>query len=237
VKPFTKKNALPAHRSRNVKEIYLMKLFVTIGVVILTSLSFSGLAHGEEGKEAVQLPPVVVTAPPQVPERLYTEEQAKEEIDRTPGGIALVGSQKIQESLGTALQDTLTAVPGVMIQPRFGYVADESRLSIRGSGLRNNYHLRGVTLLLDGFPLNYADGFGEFEAAEMLAAKRIEVYKGANALRFGVNSLGGAINLVTRTGEDNSLLETRSEGGSFGFMKHRVATGQVYGMDTVTTAN
>jgi iron complex outermembrane recepter protein len=116
-----------------------------------------------------------------------------------------------------------------MIRPRFGNVADESQISIRGSGLRNNYHLRGVTLLLDGFPLNNADGFGDFEAAELLATKRIEVYKGANALRFGVNTLGGAINLVTRTGEDNGLFEMRSEGGSFGFMKHQLATGQVYG--------
>jgi cation efflux family protein len=70
-------------------------------------------------------------------------------------------------------------------------------------------------------PLNNADGFGDFEAAELLATKRVEVYKGANALRFGVNSLGGAINLVTRTGEDNRPFELRSEGGSFGYNQTR----------------
>jgi len=69
--------------------------------------------------------------------------------------------------------------------------------------------------------LNNADGFGDFEAAELLATKRVEVYKGANALRFGVNSLGGAINLVTRMGEDNRPFELRSEGGSFGYNQTR----------------
>ena len=62
-----------------------------------------------------------------------------------------------------------------------------------------------------------------------LATKYIEVYRGANALRFGANTLGGAINLVTKTGYDAGLLELRSEAGSFGFLKNQLATGQVYG--------
>ncbi len=189
-----------------------MKPSVAVSVCVLATTLWFSLAHSEEQKGVVQLPTVTVESTPEAPERTRGESQARKELQRTPGGVALVGSQEIKESLGTALQSVLDFVPGVMIQPRFGYVADESRISIRGSGLRNNYHLRGLTLLLDGFPLNYADGFGEFEAAEILAAKRIEVYKGANALRFGVNSLGGAINLVTRTGEDNGRFEMRSEG-------------------------
>jgi len=48
-------------------------------------------------------------------------------------------------------------------------------------------------------------------------------------LRFGANSLGGAINLVTKTGYDAGLLELRSEAGSFDFFKNYVASGQVRG--------
>src|SRR6266705_5524159 len=106
---------------------------------------------------------------------------------------------------------------------------DTRRELERGSGLRNNFHLRGVNVLLDGFPYGNADGFSDFESLELLATKYIEVYKGANALRFGANSLGGAINLVTKTGYDASLLELCSEAGSFGFLKNYLATGQVYG--------
>lgn len=56
-----------------------------------------------------------------------------------------------------------------------------------------------------------------------------EVYKGANALRFGGYTLGGAINYVSKTGYDAPLIELRSEAGSFGFFKNYVGTGQVYG--------
>lgn len=206
-----------------------------VGLCVVVIIFCPNFVRGQNAQnqdapqDIIQLPPVVVEAERETQERLYSEEKARQEIQRTPGGVALIGAQEISESRGTALQDVLDFVPGMMIRPRFGNVADESQISIRGSGLRNNFHLRGLTLLLDGFPLNNADGFSDFEAAELLATKRVEVYKGANALRFGVNSLGGAINLVTRTGEDNGLLELRSEGGSFGFMKHQLATGQVYG--------
>ena len=145
-----------------------------------------------------------------------------------PGGTEVVGQQKIEESRGANLKDVLDFVPGVFVRPRFG-AADESQISIRGSGLRNNFHLRGVNVLIDGFPYGNADGFGDFESLELLTTKRIEVYKGANALRFGGYTLGGAINLVTKTGYDAGLIELRSEAGSFGFLKNYVGTGQVYG--------
>jgi iron complex outermembrane receptor protein len=145
-----------------------------------------------------------------------------------PGGTEVVGQEKIEQSRGANLKDALDFVPGVFVQPRFG-AADESQISIRGSGLRSNFHLRGLNVLIDGFPYGNADGFGDFESLELLTAKRLEVYKGANALRFGGYTLGGAINYVTKTGYDTPLIELRSEAGSFGFLKNYVGTGQVYG--------
>ena len=76
------------------------------------------------------------------------------------------------------------------------------RLSIRGSGLSRNFHLRGVQLYMDGIPINTADGYGDFQEIDPTAYKYVEVWKGANALQFGANSLGGAINFVMPTGRD-----------------------------------
>jgi iron complex outermembrane receptor protein len=174
------------------------------------------------------LTPVIVESPRVVPERRQTEEQAREEIQRVPGGVQLIPRQQIEQSRASNLQDVLEFTPGIMIRPRFG-AADESQLSIRGSGLRDNFHLRGTNVLLDGFVYGQADGFSDFESLELLATKRIEVYKGANALRFGGFTLGGAVNLVTKTGYDEGLLGIRSEAGSFGFLKNHLATGQAYG--------
>ena len=55
---------------------------------------------------------------------------------------------------------------------------------------------------MDGIPINTADGYGDFQEIDPSAYRYVEVYKGANALRFGANALGGAINFVTPTGRD-----------------------------------
>jgi iron complex outermembrane receptor protein len=199
---------------------------------ILTVVMIVCLSTVYAQQRPTPLPPVVVREAPlpseAIPDRLRSAEDARREIQRVPGGTAVVGSKEIEESRASNLQDALDFVPGVMIRPRFG-AADESQLSIRGSGLRNNFHLRGVNVLIDGFTYGNADGFSDFESLELLSTKYIEVYKGANALRFGANSLGGAINLVTKTGYDAGRLELRSEVGSFDFFKNYIASGQVLG--------
>jgi len=174
------------------------------------------------------LPPVIVEGSRVPDERTRTDTEAREELRRVPGGTGVVGQQAIEQSRAANLKDALDFVPGVFVQPRFG-AADESQISIRGSGLRSNFHLRGLNVLIDGFPYGNADGFSDFESLELLTTKRLEVYKGANALRFGGYTLGGAINFVSKTGYDTPLIELRSAAGSFGFLKNYVGTGQVFG--------
>lgn len=86
-----------------------------------------------------------------------------------------------------------------------------------------------IQLYQDGVPLNVADGGGDFQLIDPTAYQYTEVYKGANALRFGANSLGGAINLVTPTGHDADLLEGRADVGSFGFRRLQASSGGVQG--------
>jgi iron complex outermembrane recepter protein len=202
--------------------------FLTLLVVMLLSLS---AVHAQQ--QPTLLPPVIVRGTPlpsaALPDRLRSEEGARQDIERTPGGAEVVGSKEIEESRAANFKDVLDFVPGVLVRPRFG-AADESQISIRGSSLRNNFHLRGINVLLDGFLYGNADGFSDFESLELLSTKYIEVYKGANALRFGANSLGGAINLVTKTGYDAGLIELRSEAGSYDFFKNYIASGHVLGL-------
>jgi iron complex outermembrane receptor protein len=151
------------------------------------------------------------------------DETARAEIERTPGSVVIVPRQELSQSLAANLKDVFTFTPGVLAQPRYG--SDESQFSIRGSGLRNNYHGRGVNFLVNGIPAMDADGFSDYEALDFLAAQRVEVWKGANALRYGGNTSGGAINLVTQTGKTAAPFEFRVQGGSFGSFQGHVATG------------
>src|SRR5262252_8825037 len=206
----------------------LVRLVVILALVLLSTPAGAQPATGSEPLPT--LPPMVVPAsPPIVPDRTATTEEAREDIERTvPGGAEVIGETTINESLGENLRGVLDFVPGVLIRPRFG-LADESQFSIRGSGLQNNFHNRDVNFLFNSFMYGQADGFSDFESIELMDTKRIEVFKAANALRFGANSIGGAVNFVTKTGYDAAPFEIWSEGGSYGFWKQHLATGLVFG--------
>ncbi len=152
------------------------------------------------------------------------EQEARERLAQVPGGTALVTAARIRESRQANLKDVLGFVPGVYVQPRFG-AADESQLSIRGSGLRNNFHARGVNILINGMPYRNADGFTDFESLDLTTTEAIAVYKGGNALRFGGSTMGGAIDLQTSTGYTAPSLAATAEAGSFGFSKGQIASG------------
>lgn len=142
-----------------------------------------------------------------------TVSEARAAIERTAGGVDVVGADEFAGRYAVSLRDMLGFSPGVLVQPHY---AEEVRLSIRGSGIGRAFHLRGVTLLQDGVPLNRADGNGDFQELDPLAFQHIEVYRGANALRYGSSSLGGAINAVTPSGRTaKSPLTLRLEAGSF----------------------
>jgi iron complex outermembrane receptor protein len=151
-------------------------------------------------------------------------DEARDRLRLVPGAVALVSPEALRESRQANLADALRFTPGVFVQSRFG-AADESQLSIRGSGLRNNFHARGVNLLVNGMPYRNADGFTDFESLELLTTEAIEVHKGGNALRYGGSTLGGAINLVTKTGYTAGPIDAFGEGGSFGFSKAQLSSG------------
>jgi iron complex outermembrane receptor protein len=121
-----------------------------------------------------------------------------------------------------SLRDALAFSPGVYAQPRFG---QEVRLSIRGSGLSRGFHMRGLTLLQNGIPINLADDNGDFQELDPLVLEHIEVYRGANALRFGGSTLGGAVNGVTPTGRSAPGVRVRIDGGSFDTLRGLVSMG------------
>lgn len=170
--------------------------------------------------------PMTSTTPPPIGSE--TAEQARQQIQQTPGGVDVVAAEDYKySSVAATIKDVLEYVPGVFAQPKWG---DDTRLSIRGSGLSRNFHLRGVQLYMDGIPINTSDGYGDFQEIDPTAYKFTEVWKGANALRFGANSLGGAINFVTPTGRDVGGINTAAiDMGSFGYRRFQGSVGGANG--------
>lgn len=203
---------------------FAMKHLLLPVVAVHVGLFLPGHGHAVEAGAAVQLPAVVVEGAAlggELSLTLPTLESARRRIDLTPGGAGIVDAADYKTGRASTLQDALGYAPGVFVQPRFG--AEESRLSIRGSGLQRTFHLRGIKLLQDGVPVNQADGGGDFQALEVLGARYIEVYRGANALAYGSTSLGGAVNFVSPAGRDAPPLQARLEAGSFEYLRGQVS--------------
>ena len=147
-------------------------------------------------------------------ERLDALTAALAEKARRPGNIDVVPLEAYQNRYTATFRDALALTPGVIMQPSGG---EDGRLSVRGSGLAQNVHLRGVEVLLNGVPMNAADGFGDLQEFDLLFASHINVLKGGNAFRVGAATLGGAIEVETLTaGNAATPYGVRLEAGSFG---------------------
>lgn len=191
---------------------------------VVTAACAASIARAQETNT---LPKVVIEGLAEPSLTVPSIVAATENLARVAGGTTLVRGEDIRLGRASTLRDALDFAPGVYVQSRFG--AEEARISIRGSGLQRTFHGRGLKVLQDGTPINLADGSFDMQAIEPLSARYIEVWRGANGLRYGGTTLGGAINFVTPTGYDADPLQGRVEVGSYGYIRSQVSSGTVIG--------
>lgn len=205
--------------------VYLRPVGRSLVVVVITALLLPAFPVSWAAEPAAE-PPMVAMEPVEVHgQKIENIESVRQELARRPGSNILIEEKEIKESRSLNLDDVLRFAPGVRFQSRFG--ADEGQFQIRGTSLRNNFHHRGINILINGIYFGDTDGFSDFESIDLLAYDRIEVYKGANALRYGANTIGGAINFVPRTGYTSSIAQIRGQAGSFGLYMGQVSSGHV----------
>ena len=188
-----------------------MRLLVSAApAALLCVLASPALAQTGPTGPATDLGEVIVTGA-RNPEDPPVVAEARRRLSRTPGAVAVVSAESLESRYAPNLADVLRDVPGVYAQKKWG---GDVRISIRGSGIGQSVHLRGLFVAQDGIPFNQADGFGDVQMVDPLLARFTEVYKGGNALRFGGSLLGGAVNLVTPNGRTSG--ETASVRADFG---------------------
>jgi iron complex outermembrane recepter protein len=152
-----------------------------------------------------------------------TTEDSREELAKTPGGTEVIDSERYLTGRASTMADTFALSPGVVAQSRFG--SDESRISIRGSGLQRTFHGRGIRVLQDGIPINLADGGFDMQSLEPTATDHINIWRGGNALAYGSSTLGGAIDYISRNGRNSPGGLFRIEAGSYDYLRATVAGG------------
>jgi iron complex outermembrane recepter protein len=155
-----------------------------------------------------------------------SEQDARGHAAQTPGGATVKSADRFQEGPARSFGDLLKNTPGLFLESDGTNV---SRVSIRGSGIQADDGPIGIQFLLDGIPMNDAEGEADIDDFNLRAIRFAELFKGANSLDYGAYALGGAINLVPPTGHDAELLKMHIDGGDFGEFAGDVSTGAVKG--------
>ena len=164
-------------------------------------------------EELLRLSPVLVTAPARLPD-------APLPLDHVPGSVQIISGESIRGSGAANLQEYLTRLPGVTINDEQGN-SQQPDVSFRGFQATSVTGVpQGISVFVDGVRVNEPTVEEvNFDLLPLDDIERIEVIRGPTAL-FGRNTLGGALNIITRRGGGTREFEGGIEAGSFGKQKY-----------------
>jgi vitamin B12 transporter len=124
--------------------------------------------------------------------------------------VTVITDKEIEREQKRTLPDVLRTVPGLNIV-QTGGPGGKTSVFMRGS---NSNHTK---VLIDGIDANDPSQDGVFDFGHVLTAdiQRVEVLRGPQSSLYGSDSIGGVINIVTKSGEGPPQFVGRIEGGSF----------------------
>ena len=146
-----------------------------------------------------------------------------------PARISTVSGEAIDAWEPRLLADALATQPGISLYDDLG-TPFKLNLSTRGFNVGPVVGLPpGISVFLDGVRQNEPDAAEvNFDLLPMEHVQRVELLSGSGSL-LGPNSLGGAINLITRRGSGPLEAEAEISGGSFGAYSAEASLGGVSG--------
>jgi outer membrane receptor protein involved in Fe transport len=133
-----------------------------------------------------------------------------------PARAEIIGRDELRAGRARLLTDALATQAGISLYDDLGS-RFKTTLVTRGFTASPVVGLpQGVSVFLDGIPVNEPDaGQVNFDLLPLQHVERVELLSGTASL-LGPNSLGGAVNLITRRGDGASQGEVEASVGSFG---------------------
>lgn len=157
---------------------------------------------------------------PAIPEVVITATMSETESWRTASSVTVIDRKKIDENQYRFAVDALRTVPGMTVVTP-GVPGNVATVQTRGTDTRD------TALMIDGRPLpaNLAGSFN-LETMALDNVERIEVLRGPAASLYGGQTMGGVINIITRSGKGLEKPKTTAyaETGSYGTIREGIGS-------------
>jgi vitamin B12 transporter len=156
----------------------------------------------------------------EIPEVVITATMSETESWRTASSVTVIDRKKIEEQQYRFVTDALRNVPGMTIVTP-GVPGNVATVLTRGTATKD------TALMIDGRPLptNLAGSFN-LETMTLDNVERIEVLRGPAASLYGGRTMGGVINIITRSGKGLEKPKTTAfvETGSYGTVREGISS-------------
>ncbi len=162
----------------------------------------------EEVKRPVEMEQMVVTAT-----------KTEEKISDIPASVSVIYGEEMEASGARVIQDALHHVPGIMLNDVSGN-GTLTMMTMRGMPHGNSQY---ILVLVDGVPQNTSSDIVRWAAIPMENVERIEVIRGPASALYGMNAMGGVINIITKKGKPEKEYSISAGYGSYGENKQKAA--------------
>ena len=157
----------------SIKKMFLTYTFIFTGLYVQDVIS-------QESSDS-RLEEVVVTA------------QKKEEgLSEVPISIQVLSDEMIESRGVTSMKHLAEYIPGLHISKGAG----EWNVYMRGIGSGTNKGFsQSITTFIDGMPITQGSQY----SSPLMDVERVEVLRGTQGVLFGKNTIGGVINMVSKS--------------------------------------
>jgi len=156
--------------------------------------------------------------PVQFEDIVVTSLRPEQQMRHVSTSVDVLDVEAMQGTRTHYMDDALMFIPGVHVHSRHNQ--DEARISIRGSGIRTNWGVRGINVLINGIPLTDPDGLTDIDAVDLGIVDRVEVLRGPASSLYGSGAVGGAVNFIFGERHQPFGVHVSSTAGSYNYQRH-----------------
>jgi len=126
--------------------------------------------------------------------------------------VSVVSKKEIEHLPMQNITETFSKIPGVQaVSKNGGY---DTRVYIRGAGVKSRYGVREIMVLRDGVPMTDPDSFTRFDFIDTQDIEQVEITKGPGSV-YASGSAGGTIQILSKSVFDEQQNRVRVGVGSY----------------------